>query len=175
MTPPDLAYIGLGSNLGDRLATLRHVARALADRRIPGIVLRRASPVFETSPLGPARYPFLNAVLEVDLHLDPEPALAALLAEEQRLGRERHHRWAPRTIDLDLLLILRRGRSLPHTSPTLTLPHPALADRDFVLAPLAALAPHLLPRSQSPSIADLLANLPHPARTILRQLPDPLC
>lgn len=172
---PDRAYVGIGANLGDRLANLRSVVRSLADGRLAGLHLRRASPVFETSPLGPARYPFLNAVLELDTDLAPELTLAALLAEEQRLGRERLHRWAPRTIDLDLLLLLQGGQSLAHQSDTLTLPHPGLPHRDFVLAPLAALAPNLRLHPQSPPIADLLARLPPESRTILRQLPDPLC
>jgi len=175
--PADLAYIGLGANLGDRLAALRAVTAALSAGQLPGVELSRASPVFETSPLGPARFAFLNAALELTTDRSPEDLLGLLLALEQRHGRVRGDRWAPRTLDLDLLLVLRRGVQLTRSAPSLTLPHPEIARRDFVLAPLTALAPQLplYPHTTAPTVADLLAKLPAAQRTILRTMPDRLC
>ncbi|MBK8261623.1 MAG: 2-amino-4-hydroxy-6-hydroxymethyldihydropteridine diphosphokinase [Nannocystis sp.] len=172
--PPDLAYIGLGANLGDRLATLRAVTAAIAAGQLHGVALSRVSPVFETSPLGPARYPFLNAALELTTDRRPEELLDLLLGLEQRHGRVRGDRWAPRTLDLDLLLILRGGAHLTHGTAKLTLPHPEIARRDFVLAPLAALAPELLLHPHA-TVGELLAQIPAAQRTILKKIPDQLC
>ncbi len=126
-----LAYIGLGSNLGDREAVLLRAADALDAVRI--------SPVIETEPWGFAdQPPFLNAVAEVETDLSARGLLELLLDIEQRLGRTRTGpRYGPRTIDLDLLLY---GHEVID-EPGLRVPHPRLAERRFVLEPLAALVP----------------------------------
>jgi 2-amino-4-hydroxy-6-hydroxymethyldihydropteridine diphosphokinase len=126
-----LAYVGLGSNLGDREAMLLRAAEAIDALRL--------SPVIETEPWGYADQPrFLNAVAEVETELAPRELLELLLDVERRLGRTREGpRYGPRTIDLDLLLY---GDEVVD-EPGLQVPHPRLGERRFVLEPLAALAP----------------------------------
>jgi 2-amino-4-hydroxy-6-hydroxymethyldihydropteridine diphosphokinase len=128
-----VAYVGLGSNLGDREATIRRAAELIGARRL--------STIRETEPWGYADQPrFLNAVAELDTALGPRALLDRLLAVERELGRERTGpRYGPRTIDLDLLLYGDETVS----EPGLTVPHPRLAERLFVLEPLAELAPGL--------------------------------
>lgn len=169
-----LAYVGLGSNLGDRLATLRSAARMLAEGALPETVVLRGSPVFETRPLGPSLHPFLNAALELRTALAPEALLGGLLALEVRHGRTRKDRWEARTLDLDLLAVTEDGRSRTLHAPGLVLPHPELARRDFVLAPLAALRPDLRP-SGGATVAELLAALSDDQRTILAPIAAALC
>jgi 2-amino-4-hydroxy-6-hydroxymethyldihydropteridine diphosphokinase len=125
------AYVGLGSNLGDREATIRQAAALI------GVV--RLSPLFETEPWGFRDQPsFLNAAAEVETPLAARAFLTHLLDVERRLGRERvGPRWGPRAIDLDLLLWGDERIS----EPGLEVPHPLLLERLFVLEPLAALAP----------------------------------
>jgi 2-amino-4-hydroxy-6-hydroxymethyldihydropteridine diphosphokinase len=131
-----LAYIGLGSNLGDRRGLIREALKRLG--RIDGVRILKRSRIIETDPVGRTAQPrFLNAVAEVETRIEPEPFLRRLRAVERSLGRVRHERWGPRTIDLDLLLW--GDRSMETTR--LTLPHPRMAERQFVLAPLAELCP----------------------------------
>lgn len=135
-----LAYIGLGSNLGDRIGQLREAVALLEAGH--HLKVLRASPVYENRAvgMGEAATDFLNAVVEVSTGLTPIKLLDACLAVEQALGRERSAAgWAPRTIDLDLLVYA--GVSLQEAR--LTLPHPHIAGRDFVAVPLADLAPEL--------------------------------
>ncbi len=136
-----IAYVALGSNLFDRLGTLR----AACDRldATTGLRILRASHVWETAPVGPPQPDYLNAVIEVDACLSPSAHLRALLAIELELGRLRDPSMqnAPRTIDLDLLW--QGGLSLSLSRGGLVLPHPRIAERSFVLAPLAELAPDL--------------------------------
>ena len=169
-----LAYVGLGSNLGDRLATLRSAARLLQAGALPETAVVRCSPIFETRPLGPSLHPFLNAAIELRTALAPEAVLDGLLALEVRHGRTRKDRWEARTLDLDLLAVLADGRSRELRTPRLVLPHPELARRDFVLAPLAALCPDLRP-SGGLTVAELLAALPEGQRTILAPIAAALC
>jgi 2-amino-4-hydroxy-6-hydroxymethyldihydropteridine diphosphokinase len=145
---PILAYIGLGSNLGDREASIREAARLIGARRL--------STVAETEPWGNEQQPmFLNAVAEVETELDPRPLLDRLLEVERQLGRERDGvHWGPRTIDLDLLLY---GDNVID-EPGLTVPHPFLRERRFVLEPLAELAPAALVPGLG-TVAALLAGL----------------
>lgn len=127
---PVRAYIGLGSNVGDRKATLEAALRQLAPLRV--------SEILETEPWGLAGQPlFLNAVAEIDTPLPPAELLDRLLALEQDLGRVRGERWGPRTLDLDLLLY---GGQVIRTE-ALAVPHPRLAERRFVLEGLAELCP----------------------------------
>jgi 2-amino-4-hydroxy-6-hydroxymethyldihydropteridine diphosphokinase len=125
------AYVGLGSNLGDRLATLDAAVRALdADERTHVMAVSR---VYETAPVGgPAQDPYLNAVAVLETDRDPHQLLDLLLATEASLGRVRAERWGPRTADLDLLLY----DGPPVDSPELTVPHPRARERAFVLVPL---------------------------------------
>ncbi|MBN1424396.1 2-amino-4-hydroxy-6-hydroxymethyldihydropteridine diphosphokinase [Candidatus Fermentibacteria bacterium] len=126
------AFIGLGGNEGDRPTILRHAMRSL-DRLSPGL---RCSPVFESHPLGRQRQPnFLNAVVEMWWKGSAYSLLTALQAIERRLGRRRMVRWSSRPVDLDLLLL--DGHICCDGS--LTIPHPSIARRPFVLRPLLSL------------------------------------
>lgn len=128
--------MALGSNLGDREGFLRGARRALADS--PGIRVAAASRVFETDPVGPSRRRFLNAVLRLEVRLAARDLFARLMAIEQGAGRDRSGpRWGPRTLDLDLLLYGDERSS----RPGLTIPHPRIQERAFVLFPLADVSP----------------------------------
>jgi 2-amino-4-hydroxy-6-hydroxymethyldihydropteridine diphosphokinase len=133
------AFVGIGSNLGDRVG---HVRRAFADLgAIPGTRVVARSSLWQTPPWGPVEQPaFVNAVAEVSTALDARVLLAALVAIEGAHGRTRDGpRWGPRTLDLDLLAFdLVRSRSAE-----LELPHPRIAERAFVLVPLAEIDPRL--------------------------------
>lgn len=142
------AYVGLGANLGDGAATLRAVLAEIA--ALPGVLACRASPFYRSAPVQASGPDFINAVAELDTTLAPLELLDALQALENRHGRERPYKNAPRTLDLDLLLY--DGQRMD--TPRLTLPHPRLHERAFVLYPLRDLAPELaLPQG---SYADLL-------------------
>lgn len=150
-----IAYIALGSNLGDRDAYLQRALTAL--RGTEGVEVRRVSPVYETRPVGgPAgQEPYLNAVAEMRTEREPRDLLAVLLNIEHQLGRVRREKDGPRTIDLDLLLYDDRV----HKDERLIVPHPRLHERLFVLQPLAQLVPGLLHPVLKRSVADLLAEL----------------
>ena len=147
------AYVGLGSNLGDRAAYLLLGLSALS--RLPKTHLLRLSPVYETDPVGPPQPPYLNVVAELETELSPTGLLAEMLRVEKALGRERRERWGPRTLDLDLLLY----GDLVLEEAGLSVPHPRLHERAFVLVPLL----DLLPEGRHPllgqSFAELLASL----------------
>ena len=123
---PATVYIGLGSNLGDRLGTLRAATRLLRDGAVPGTALVCCSPVYETRPLGPATGSYLNAVAELRTVAEPAALLAALLELELRHGRTRRERWASRTLDLDLLVWEGERGMVELAGPELRLPHPEL-------------------------------------------------
>jgi 2-amino-4-hydroxy-6-hydroxymethyldihydropteridine diphosphokinase len=161
------AVIALGANLGDRLATLRE-----AVKRLGGIgVVEAASSVYETEPVGYLdQPPFLNAVVRVRTTQPPEEILRRLLEIEAALGRTRTFRNAPRTLDLDLLLLGEECRDLPG----LTLPHPRLQERAFVLVPLAELAPEARVPGLDQTAAELLEALGPAARAGVRRFPHPL-
>ena len=132
-----VAYVGLGSNLGDREGTLRRALEALGRQ----VDVTAVSSFRETDPVGLLEQPrFVNAAARVETELSPRDLLDVLLAVERELGRERRERWGPRTIDLDLLLY--GDESLDE--PGLTLPHPRLHERRFALEPLAELDPALV-------------------------------
>ena len=134
------AYLGIGSNLGDRLAYLQLAVDHLAGE--PGVRVTAVSPVYETDPVGgPVQDDFLNAVVAVDTDLDPDALLAACAGAETAARRVRDVRWGPRTLDVDVLWI--DGYS--SADPVLTVPHPRMAERAFVLAPLHDLDPALAP------------------------------
>jgi 2-amino-4-hydroxy-6-hydroxymethyldihydropteridine diphosphokinase len=127
------AYLALGSNVGDRLATLQRAVDLLG--AIVGVRVARSSRVFETAPVGPPQPDFLNAVVEVDTSLEPRELLNACLEIERELGRERLERWGPRTIDVDVLSF----DALEVDEPELRIPHPRMHERAFVLVPLGEL------------------------------------
>lgn len=131
-------FVGLGANLGDPHAALAQALEALA--ALPRTRLVAASPLYRSSPIDAQGPDFVNAVAELDTTLTPRELLHALQAIEQGHGRQRTHRNAPRTLDLDLLLY---GQRLVD-EPGLTVPHPRLHQRAFVLVPLADLAPDLV-------------------------------
>ena len=147
------AYVGLGSNLGDRSAHLLLGLSALS--RLPQTHLLRLSPVYETEPVGPPQPPYLNLVAELETGLAPRALLLEMLRIERALGRERRERWGPRTLDLDLLLY----GDLALKEEDLEVPHPRLHERAFVLVPLL----DLLPEGRHPllgqSFRELLAPL----------------
>lgn len=135
-----LAYIGLGSNIGDRMEQMHRAVVALD--AVDRLRVLRSSPVYENRAIGmgEAATDFLNAVVEVSTELEPFKLLEACFAVEQTLGRKRSAAgWAPRTIDLDLLVYV----GVRMEEAQLTLPHPHIAVRDFVAVPLADLAPEL--------------------------------
>jgi 2-amino-4-hydroxy-6-hydroxymethyldihydropteridine diphosphokinase len=146
------AYIALGSNLGDRLGNLRAAAQALAEH--PSLKVSGKSRIYETAPVGgPAGQGlFLNAVLWLETSLRPQELLDLLLEIERLQGRERRVHQGPRTLDLDLLLY----DDQIVQEPGLIIPHPRLAERAFVLAPLAELAPNLKVPGQAHSVKELL-------------------
>jgi 2-amino-4-hydroxy-6-hydroxymethyldihydropteridine diphosphokinase len=128
------ALLGLGSNLGDRLANLQAVVDLLGRR--PGVHVLRSSRVYETDPVGgPPQPKYLNAVVEIETSLEPHELLSACLEVEGELGRVRVERWGPRTIDVDLLTFDERTVD----EPDLVVPHPRMHERAFVLLPLAEL------------------------------------
>ena len=139
------AYVALGANIGDPAATVLAAFAALAD--LPQSRVLRTSSLYRTVPLGLRNQPdFINAAAALDTALGAEALLDALLAIETRFGRHRRGRNGPRTLDLDLLLYDDIELDLPH----LTLPHPRLHLRAFVLLPLAEVAPDLaIPRRGS--------------------------
>lgn len=144
------AYIGLGANLGDLPATLRAALQALD--ALPQTQLRAVSSGWRSAPVDAGGPDFLNAVACLETALSPLDLLDALQAIEQRHGRERPYHHAPRTLDLDLLLM--EGQVLSHAR--LSLPHPRLHQRAFVLRPLLELEPGL----SLPGIGPLEAHLP---------------
>lgn len=155
---PVSAMIGLGSNLGDRRAFLEGATEALA--ATPGIVGLRVSAFRETEPVGgPAgQGAYLNAAALLETTLDPFELLRVLQAIETRFGRVRTIRWGERTLDLDLLLY---GDRIIETSE-LTVPHPRLAERRFVLEPLSEIAPGAIEPRSGRRVSELLENLDRP-------------
>ena len=143
-----IAYVGLGSNLGDRECLIREAAELIGAVRL--------STLIETEPWGYGDQPlFLNAVAELETLLTARQLLDHLLDVERRLGRERiGPRWGPRTIDLDLLLY--GDKTIDE--PGLVVPHPRLTGRDFVLRPLAELVPTLKIPGDG-TVQDALAGL----------------
>jgi 2-amino-4-hydroxy-6-hydroxymethyldihydropteridine diphosphokinase len=164
-----VAYIGIGSNVGDRDAQL--VAARDALHRLPRTQLTGQSHVYETEPVGPVdQGPFLNAVVRVDTDLVAGQLLEHLFRIERDAGRERRARWGPRTLDLDLLLfgdrvISHRGRR----TDDLVVPHPLMHERAFVLRPLCDIdadVEHPRLRMRCRTLLDALNAAPLPRREV---------
>jgi len=136
MTEQRTAYLSLGSNLGDRRENLKNALAALAER----VNIIKASRVYETAPVGMTEQPdFYNLVIAIETDLPARELLGAVKAIEQNLGRQAGPRWGPRVIDIDILLLGEENI----VEEGLHLPHPRMAERAFVMAPLAELAPDL--------------------------------
>lgn len=134
------AFLGLGSNLGDRAALLAGAVTSL--RSAAGVRVAAVSDVYETDPVGgPEQGAYLNLVVQLDTDLDPWALLALAQELEAEADRVREERWGPRTLDVDVLWV--DGQVVDE--PALTVPHPRMWERRFVLAPLSELAPELLP------------------------------
>jgi 2-amino-4-hydroxy-6-hydroxymethyldihydropteridine diphosphokinase len=134
------AYLGLGSNLGDRAARLQAAVDGLA--AADGVTVVAVSPVYETDPVGGPEQPeYLNAVVAVDTDSTPRELLALAQRLEGAAGRVRDERWGPRTLDVDVLLV----GDEEVDEPDLTVPHPRMYERAFVMVPLAELDPMLAP------------------------------
>src|SRR5262245_11950287 len=150
-----IAYIGLGSNLGDRKNNLDQAIERL--RSHPDIQVTKVSQYFETEPVGgpPNQEKFLNAAAEIVTELEPHDLLQALHHIEERLGRVRRDINEARTVDLDLLLY---GQEIIQ-SPRLMVPHPRMHERLFVMRPLAAIAPEALHPVLKRTVGEVLRNL----------------
>ena len=158
-----LAFVALGANLADPLAQVRAAGAALAG--LPESRLLRLSSFYRTTPLGIRGQPdFINAVAALASDLEPLPLLDALFEIERRFGRRREFHHAPRTLDLDLLLYDR----LIVDSPRLSLPHPRMHLRAFVIAPLLEIAPDC----RIPGRGSAAAWLPAVGRQGIEKLPD---
>lgn len=149
-----LTYIGLGSNLGQPLAQVRAAINEL--QQIDGLKLVAVSPLYASSPMGPQDQPdYINAVAAVDTSLPPHDLLTKLQLLEQQHGRQRLRHWGERTLDLDILLY---GQQILDDAD-LTLPHPGLTERNFVVYPLADIAPDIEIPGQGP-ISQLITRVP---------------
>jgi 2-amino-4-hydroxy-6-hydroxymethyldihydropteridine diphosphokinase len=149
-----LAYIGIGSNLGDREKNIRKALAILVES--PGLEVRKISSFLDNPAEGIEKAPaFLNAAIEVQTTLGAKDLVKRLLEIEQHMGRVRREKWEPRIIDLDLLL---HGSTIISTE-TATVPHPLMHQRRFVLAPLAEIAPNVVHPALRVTVMDLLRNV----------------
>jgi len=156
-------FIGLGSNLGNRLGNLRGAIAAI--REVPGITVVKMSSVYETEPVGNRDQPqFINAVLEIGCELSPQELLAALRRVEKHMGRQRQGKWQPRVIDLDIVYF----DALVLATPELTIPHPEAARRAFVLEPLAEIDADFVDPASRRTVADLLARLDRAGQAVAK-------
>lgn len=145
--------IALGSNLGDSRAILESSLKILD--QTPGISLLTQSSFYRTAPVGPPQPDYLNGCALLKAQMSPQELLETLLAIEAKFGRVRQERWGPRTLDLDLLLF----DDLILETPNLTLPHPYLRERAFVLVPLAEIAPNWIDPISEKAIAQLVQEV----------------
>lgn len=149
---PATAYLGLGSNLGDRLAHLRQAVRQL-DSEAPRLSVTAVSPVYETEPIGgPEQGAYLNIVAEISTSHSPQDLLRRCLEVERHAKRIRKERWGPRTLDIDILWM--DGISV--SQDKLTIPHPRMRQRRFVMMPLGDLAPEFLDDWDDPEDGDIV-------------------
>ena len=145
--------IALGSNLGDSLTILKSAIETL--NNTPGIVVKSHSSWYQTAPIGPPQPDYINACAILEVALKPEQLLLALLEIEIKFNRIRREKWGPRTLDLDLLLY----DNLILETSTLTLPHPRMTERAFVLVPLAEIAPDWVDPVTGSAIGQILETI----------------
>jgi 2-amino-4-hydroxy-6-hydroxymethyldihydropteridine diphosphokinase len=146
-------YLSLGSNIGERLGFLKEALDKI--EKSDQIQIREVSPVYETEPVGyEGQSCFLNLVVEAQTSLEPLPLLECLLSIEDQMGRKREERWRPRNIDIDILLYDERISD----SDGLTIPHPRMHERRFVLIPLVQIAPKLMHPLLKKSTGELLES-----------------
>jgi len=171
---PNRAFIGIGTNLGDRLANYREAIERIG--KLPETKVLRQSSTYETEPIGELKGTFLNGAIEIETEVNAETLMRRLLSIERVMGRKRvrgrkaaksRSKYRPRIIDLDLLFFNKEVID----SRMLKVPHPLLHERRFVLAPLSELAPALIHPKLNASISELLAGLKSPYRVSLMR-PD---
>lgn len=159
---PNRAFIGIGTNLGDRAANYREALQRIA--ALPDTRVVRQSSVYETEPVGDLKGPFLNLAVEVETEMFADAMMRRLLVIERVMGRKRTKArkttrrgsgYQPRTIDLDLLFFNKEVLD----TPALTIPHPRLHERRFVLAPMVELAPMLIHPKTNKTISEMLVEL----------------
>ena len=149
-----VAYIGLGSNMGDKVANLKKAVLELG--KVPGNKVLAVSSFYKTEPVGGVEQDwFVNAAAEIETSLTPRELLNKLLYIEKNLGRVRDARWGPRVIDLDILLY----DDLVMDEEGLSIPHPYLHERGFVLVPLAEIAPKVIHPKFKKSISELMRGI----------------
>jgi len=160
---PNRAYIGIGSNLGDRRANAVEAVKRIGE--LPTTRVVRASSLYESEPLGDAKTWFVNSVIEVETDLTSDVFLKRAKAIEEAMGRKRvkGKRWGSRIIDLDILL----WNQEVVQKKSLKIPHPEMHKRRFVLLPLAELAPHVIHPQLGSSVSALLATVPDKKRVTL--------
>ena len=160
---PHRAYIGIGSNLGDRKANALEAVDRVS--KLPTTRVVRASSLYESEPLGDAKTWFVNSVIEIETDFPPDELLKRLKAIEKAMGRKRvkGKRWGSRVIDLDILLCDQEVVE----KRTLKVPHPEMHKRRFVLMPLAELAPHVVHPQLGHSVSALLATVKDEKRVTL--------
>ena len=160
--PNTTAYIGIGSNLGDRHQNCLQAVDWL--RRIPDVEVTGVSRWFLTKPVGVDEQDwYVNGVVSLDVDTTPQGLLEALMGIEQAMGRVRKERWGPRVIDLDILLF---GKKVIHED-NLIVPHPLMHVRRFVLVPMADLAPDVIHPSIETTMAQLLKGLPDDGQEVV--------
>ncbi|OGP72470.1 MAG: 2-amino-4-hydroxy-6-hydroxymethyldihydropteridine diphosphokinase [Deltaproteobacteria bacterium RBG_13_60_28] len=161
---PVIVYVGLGANLGDPRRQLEEALARLA--AVEEVEVLKVSRFYLNPPLGPPEQPwYVNAVAQFRTRLEPEELWRALRQVERNLGRVRGERWGPRIIDLDLLLY----NGVIMSGPDLTLPHPEMHRRAFVLAPLAEIAPQAWHPVLEKTVGELLADLPEDDRNAVHK------
>ena len=165
---PNRAFIGIGTNLGDRAANYREAIQRIA--QIPETRVVRQSSIYETEPVGDLKGAFLNGVVEVETEINADVLMKRLLTIERVMGRKRvrgrkksRAKYRPRIIDLDLLFFNKETIA----SRALTVPHPRLHERLFVLAPMSELAPALMHPKLNQSVSEMIASLKSPYRVTL--------
>lgn len=151
-----IAYLGIGSNLGERRNNCLIALRLLAEK---GVIIRKASSFYETEPWGIKEQPdFINMAAEVETDLPPDELLKVIKGIEREMGRKETFRWGPRIIDIDILLY----NDMIYESEDLRIPHPLMHEREFVLEPLSEIAPERVHPLLKKTIIELLRSLQRP-------------